>query len=94
MQCILREIRNRVLLIANKRSEFCLGAVERIILHGEGSDHERYHKILRGKRAASYSVELKVAMENCNLIPSVLPVLSHLDQSSLVVLLVQSSVIP
>ena len=86
--------RGRVLLLANKRSESCLGAVDRIILHGEGSDYERYHKISRGKRAASYSVELKVAMENCNLIISVLPVLSHLDQSSLVMLLVWSSVIP
>lgn len=43
-------------------------AVDRNTLHGEGSDHRKYHTISAEERIASYLRELEVAMENWILI--------------------------
>lgn len=43
-------------------------AVGRNTLHGEGSDHRKYHMISAEERIVSYLRELKVAMENWILI--------------------------
>lgn len=64
------EIRNRVLLIVNRSSMSCPGAVGRITLHAKGSDHRKYHMISVEERRASYLRNLKVAMENWILILS------------------------